>query len=152
MFGRRRSQPLLVTTEVTTRVKRTTPPVGPAIPLGAATGDRAAPTGEDPARAIRQSALVIGFLAAGAHPELLTDGVLAALGEPDACGVPADGGRDGFVATWCADAARRRRLVTHLAVARPAPDPTASAIRQAVAGWLRASGYAATPDALLPPE
>jgi hypothetical protein len=148
MFGRRRSQPLLVTTEVTTRVKRTTPPVGPAIPLGAARGERDAGPGEDTARVIRHSALVIGFLAAGAHPGLLTDGVWAALTDPDACGVPAAGGPDDFAATWCADAVRRRRLITHLAVARPASDPTAAGIRQAVAGWLRASGYAAAPDVL----
>lgn len=148
MFGRRHEKPLLVTTEVTTRVKRMTPPTGPALPLGEHQSSGAAHV-EDAPRAIRQSALVIGFLASGAHPTLLTDGVYAALTDAAGCGLPATTSREGFADEWCTSPERRRRLVAALVLHQPAANPTGTRTRLAVATWLRNSGFAAVPEAIV---
>lgn len=148
MFGRRQSKPLLVTTEATTKVKRNTPPSGPALPMGGFVGEaQAAP--EDVARVVRQSALVIGFLASGAHPALLTDGVHAALTEPDGCGLAAGSGRADFADDWCSTPDRRRRLVAALVLHQPAGSATGTRTRLAVATWLRSAGFASAPESLL---
>lgn len=148
MFGRRQDKPLLVTTEVTTRVKRMTPPSGPAIPLAEHQPSPAAQP-EDAPRAIRQSALVIGFLASGAAPSLLTEGVHRALTEPEGCGLAGGDSRAAFAEEWCSTPERRRRLVAALVLHQPAPDPTGTRTRLAVATWLRASGFAALPEAIV---
>ncbi len=149
MFGRRQSKPLLVTTEVTTRVRRMTPPVGPALPLAAHADGARAPAPEDTPRAIRQSALVIGFLASGVEPTLLTDGVHAALTDPAGCALPGGDDRAAFALEWCASPDARRRLVATLALAGPVPDATGTRTRLAVAAWLRTSGYAVAPELLV---
>ncbi|MCU0625478.1 MAG: hypothetical protein MUF21_03195 [Gemmatimonadaceae bacterium] len=148
MFARRSPKPLLVTTEATTRVKRMTPPTGPALPMGEHVTGAAAAT-EDTVRAIRQSALVIGFLASGAAPTLLTDGIFRALTEVEGCGLPTSGSRAHFSSDWCDTPAARRRLVATLARHQPAPDPTGTLTRLTVATWLRTSGYAASPELLI---
>lgn len=148
MFGRRHEKPLLVTTEVTTRVKRMTPPSGPAIPMA---GHQPAQPAleEDTPRAIRQSALVIGFLASGAQPTLLTDGVHLALTDAEGCGLAGGDSREGFAAEWCATPERRRRLVATLVLHQPAAHPTGTRTRLAVATWLRNSGFAAEPEPII---
>jgi hypothetical protein len=148
MFGRRHEKPLLVTTEVTTRVKRMTPPTGPAIPLAEHQPSPASQQ-EDAPRAIRQSALVIGFLASGAPAALLTEGVHRALTEAEGCGLPGADSREAFAEEWCSTPERRRRLVTALVLHQPAANPTGTRTRLAVATWLRNSSFASVPEAIV---
>ena len=120
-------------------------PEAPLLPLGGerAHRDGAAPLA-DVSAAVRDSAIVIGFLAAGGARAQLSTRVHEVITSPYGCGLCRGGSSDSFAEQFCDSVPGRRRLVQLLVVPRPAADPTAVLTRAAITAWVRAVGLAAT--------
>ena len=118
-------------------------PQGPSIPMSEVAPRSGDVPRADVMAAVRDSGIVIAFLANGGVRAYLTTRVYDAITAPEGCGLGRCSDLVAFAEEFCDTADGRRRLVQALAVHRPATDPTALLTRMAVTAWVRTVGLAA---------
>ena len=145
IFRRRPPPPhLLVSSNAVRRMPSSMPaPQGPILPLGERAHRVGAAPLADVSAAVRNSAIVIGFLAAGGARAQLSTRVHDVITSPYGCGLCGGSSSDSFAEQFCDSVHGHRRLVQALAMPRPAADPTALLTRAAITAWVRAVGLAA---------
>lgn len=147
IFRRRQPPPhLIVSSNALGRMSSRMPaPQGPSLPLSEMAPRACATAQADVVAAVRDSGIVIGFLASGGARALLTAHVYDVITSPDGCGLGRSSSLVSFAEQFCDSADGRRRLVQALAVHRPAHDPTALLTRMAITAWVRTVGLVAKP-------
>ena len=132
-------------------------PQGPRLPMSEVTPLSGSSPRADVVAAVRESGVVIAFLASGGTRAHLTTRVHDALTSPEGCGLGRSSSLVEFAEQYCDTDDGKRRLVQALAMHRPASDPTALLTRMAITAWVRTVGLAAqsrdsraTPAAGLP--
>ncbi len=97
----------------------------------------------DVVAAVRDSGVVIAFLAGGGSRHGLTARVYDVVTSQAGCGLGRSSSLGAFAEQFCDSADGKRRLVQLLAVHRPSSDPTALLTRMAITAWVRTVGLAA---------
>ncbi|MBC7844172.1 MAG: hypothetical protein H7099_17815 [Gemmatimonadaceae bacterium] len=127
-------------------------PQAPSIPLSDAAARAGAVPQADVITAVRNSGVVIAFLAGGGGRAHLTTRVYDVIASADGCGLGRSANLSEFAEEYCDSADDKRRLVHALAVHRPSTNPTALLTRMAITAWVRTVGLAAHSRAMTEAE
>ena len=152
MFFRRRppQAQLIVSTNVMRRVQSQMPaPQAPSIPLSDAAARTGAVPQADVIAAVKDSGVVIAFLASGGGRAQLTRRVHDVITAVEGCGLGRSADLSEFAEEYCDSADDKRRLVQALAIHRPSKNPTALLTRMAITAWVRTVGLAAHTRAVM---
>ncbi|MCC7052233.1 MAG: hypothetical protein IT355_03130 [Gemmatimonadaceae bacterium] len=145
IFRRRPSNSqLIVSTNALRRMPNKMPePQGPILPMSELAQRAGAAPRADSLAAVRDSGVVIAFLASGATRAHLTTRVYDVITAQEGCGLGRSSSLQSFADQFCETPDGKRRLAQALSVIRPTPDPTAQLTRASITAWVRSVGLAA---------